>query len=103
MPEGADIAVQSLARAARTRRSTSGSAGTRHLVAPRADCGLSGSAKPGALSGTGVGSQAASGGYAVLPRDARLIMAGDALSQGRSGPCGSRDIVRAATSFEHAL
>ncbi len=88
MPEGADIAAQSLARAALTRRSISGSAGTRCLVATRAGCGLSGSARPGALTGTGAGSQAASGWHAALPRDAGLVMAGDAPSQGRSGPCG---------------
>jgi hypothetical protein len=76
VPEGADIPVQSLARAALTRRRTSKSAGIHRPAATRSGRGLSGSADTGALTdaGAGAGLPAASGGYAALLGDAGLVI-----------------------------
>ena len=71
-----EISAQSLVRAAFTRRRISGSGGSHSLASTPADCGLSGSAVPGALTGVGVGSQAACGGDVALLCDAGLLIAG---------------------------
>jgi len=72
-----EISAQTLVRAAFTRRRISGSGGSHSLAAINpADCGLSGSAVPGALTGVCVGSQAACGGDVALLCDAGLLIAG---------------------------